>query len=130
MEHARELELKEEMLLLKEQERVDIEHATDEGHALADELAAEGLLDDAKEVERITAILEGIEAHRISEGEIDKAIEDAKKEIKHLHDIGHDKEAAELEVMEHNMELARDLHLKELEAEKSLHHIEQVEYTI
>ena len=65
MEHnielARELEVKAAIEEDKAQEQAELYEAVKEGHILSDELTAEGLTEDAKEVERITHIVEEVE---------------------------------------------------------------------
>ena len=96
--------------------------AVAEGQALAAQLRAEGLEEDALEVERLTRICEDVLAGKVKGAELDQAIEDCKVEIAKLRAAGKEDEAVKLEHMLEKMEAARraELEAEALEREKEL----------
>ena len=91
----------------KEADR-DLGEAISDAQALSDQLRAEGLAEDAAEVERITGVVEDVAAGRVKGEELDKAIEDTKAEIARLRAAGKDKAAAELQHILEKEEEARN----------------------
>ena len=67
--------LEAEVLEKEKEASEDLKEAAAEGHALADELRAEGLEEDAAEVERITKVVEDVQAGKVKGEELDKAID-------------------------------------------------------